>query len=60
LWIGRPIVGDRLYGAPASELERFFLHAWKLELKHPVTGLPLRLEAPLPPELTALLPTLPV
>jgi 23S rRNA pseudouridine955/2504/2580 synthase len=28
-----------------------FLHAWKLELPHPATGAPLRLRAPLPPEL---------
>jgi len=28
-----------------------FLHAWKLELPHPVTGETLRLEAPLPKEL---------
>jgi 23S rRNA pseudouridine955/2504/2580 synthase len=28
-----------------------FLHAWKLELPHPVTGAILKLEAPLPPEL---------
>ena len=59
-WIGRPIVGDRLYGAPASALDRFFLHAWKLNLTHPVTGKPLAIEAPLPPELDDLLATLPL
>ncbi|MCB9385475.1 MAG: RluA family pseudouridine synthase [Bryobacterales bacterium] len=59
-WIGRPIVGDRLYGAPESKLERFFLHAWKLRLRHPATGAPLEIEAPLAPELDAFLVTLPL
>ncbi|MHC1728688.1 MAG: pseudouridine synthase [Syntrophobacteraceae bacterium] len=45
---GRPIVGDRAYGAkPAA---RLFLHAWRLVLKHPSTGKALSLEAPVPPE----------
>jgi 23S rRNA pseudouridine955/2504/2580 synthase len=32
-----------------------FLHAWKLQVPHPITGAPLRLEAPLPPELVEVL-----
>ena len=36
-------------------LGRNFLHAAKLELTHPLTGKPLKLEAPLPPELNAFL-----
>jgi 23S rRNA pseudouridine955/2504/2580 synthase len=32
-----------------------FLHAWRLELPHPTTGAPLRLEAPLPEELLEVL-----
>ena len=36
-------------------LGRNFLHAAKLELTHPLTGKPLQLEAPLPPELQAFL-----
>jgi len=36
-------------------LGRNFLHAAKLELTHPLTGKPLQLEAPLPPELKAFL-----
>ncbi len=58
--IGRPVVGDRLYGAPASKLERFFLHAWKLGLAHPLSGDLLELEAPPPVELTDFLATLPL
>jgi 23S rRNA pseudouridine955/2504/2580 synthase len=32
-----------------------FLHAWKLEVPHPITGAPLRLEAELPPALREVL-----
>jgi RluA family pseudouridine synthase len=42
--LGRTILGDGLYGGPASD--RLWLHAWRLGLKHPVTGAPLLLEAP--------------
>ncbi|SMC24130.1 23S rRNA pseudouridine1911/1915/1917 synthase [Desulfacinum hydrothermale DSM 13146] len=47
---GHPIVGDRLYGgdsAPARA-EPLRLHAYRLELEHPVTRQPLRLKAPVP------------
>ena len=42
--LGRPILGDTLYGGTSSD--RLWLHAWRLGLKHPVTGEALRLEAP--------------
>ncbi len=42
--LGRPILGDTLYGGTASD--RLWLHAWRLGLNHPVTGEDLRLEAP--------------
>ncbi len=42
--LGRPVLGDTLYGGAASD--RLWLHAWRLGLKHPVTGADLRLEAP--------------
>lgn len=35
--------------------KRHFLHAAQLEFDHPLTGKPLRLQSPLPPELEALL-----
>ena len=35
-----------------------FLHAWRLRLDHPLTGVPLTLEAPLPRELQSFLDTL--
>ena len=50
---GLPILGDQLYGG--AQAERIFLHALSLELPHPLTGKPLRFEAPLPPEFPALL-----
>ena len=42
--LGRPILGDALYGGEPSR--QLWLHAWKLSLTHPVTGAPLELEAP--------------
>jgi 23S rRNA pseudouridine1911/1915/1917 synthase len=42
--LGHPILGDALYGGAPSD--RLWLHAWRLGLKHPVTGGDLRLEAP--------------
>jgi 23S rRNA pseudouridine955/2504/2580 synthase len=61
--VGHPVAGDRRHGDFAFNrtarvrwgLRRMFLHAWKLALPHPVTGARLRLEAPLPPELAAVL-----
>ncbi len=54
-WIGRPVVGDTLYGAPAEPArERFFLHAWRLKLAHPLTEEPLELTAEPPPDFIAL------
>jgi len=61
--MGHPVAGDRRYGDfPFNKearsrwgLRRMFLHAWKLEIPHPVTGAPLRLESPLPPELAEVL-----
>ena len=51
-----PIVGDSAYGGPP--FERLCLHASSLELPHPVTGRPVRARAPLPEELTRLVPSL--
>ena len=54
--IGAPVVGDVLYGGrPHPGLERFFLHACAVELVHPATGNPLRIESPLPAELRRVL-----
>lgn len=53
--IGHPIAGDRKYGDRGFNkrmrrvgVKRLALHAASLEFNHPVTGQPLRIEAPLP------------
>ncbi len=70
--IGHPLVGDAVYGerlrVPAGasedlatalrEFRRQALHASRLELLHPVTRKPLRLHAPLPPDMVGLLSAL--
>ncbi|MGQ9512657.1 RluA family pseudouridine synthase [Thermodesulfitimonas sp.] len=55
--IGHPVVGDLKYGParPHLGLSGQFLHAGVLGFTHPTTGEFLRLEAPLPPELAAVL-----
>lgn len=65
---GWPIVGDPTYGEPrwtrvvdgdlAAALRAFprqALHAWRLAFRHPVTGAPVAIEAPLPNDLIQLM-----
>lgn len=57
--IGLPIIGDRLYTRVYEIKSRkklveypencIFLHAWQLEIQHPVRNVILTLQAPLPP-----------
>jgi 23S rRNA-/tRNA-specific pseudouridylate synthase len=44
------VLGDRLYGNDAARTrsQRLHLHAYRLDLPHPVTGEPLSLKAPVP------------
>ncbi|MEE8046407.1 MAG: pseudouridine synthase, partial [Dehalococcoidia bacterium] len=60
--IGHPVVGDQSYGKRASalikNLNRQFLHASKLEFKHPVTGEQLSVSSELPADLQRALATL--
>jgi 23S rRNA pseudouridine1911/1915/1917 synthase len=51
--IGHAVVGDRLYGAPASELGRYFLHAHRIEFAQPTSGERLVVVADLAPELAS-------
>ncbi len=67
--LGHPVVGDKLYGAPAEmrpgrgkftspdaiSLPRNFLHAAELELAHPRTAEKIALKSPMPAELQAFL-----
>ena len=58
---GHPIIGDRRYGSRRAQFElkaeekKLHLHARSLEMRHPVKGTPLRLEASLPPHLDGML-----
>jgi 23S rRNA pseudouridine1911/1915/1917 synthase len=49
------LAGSGRTEAPPLHLNRSFLHAAAIEFAHPRTGVPLSLQAPLPPELEALL-----
>ena len=49
---GSPVIGDRVYGVRRKgdpAIDRQALHAYGLTFEHPVTGEPMRFEAP-PPE----------
>ena len=57
--IGHPLVGDPTYGRSGPvPFARQALHAARLALDHPVTGLRCRWESPLPPDFAALLATM--
>jgi 23S rRNA pseudouridine1911/1915/1917 synthase len=57
--IGHPVVGDPAYGSGTAlkgvTLTRQFLHAYQLQFRHPITCEMLKLEAPLPADLQAVL-----
>lgn len=52
-YIGHPVVNDPLYGWKKDHfpIEGQALHSWTLDLKHPVTGEAMHLEAPVPEDL---------
>ncbi|NIA01591.1 MAG: RluA family pseudouridine synthase [Bacteroidia bacterium] len=64
--LGHPLIGDPIYGEarwkglarevrrPLQDFSRPALHAWRLQLAHPVSGQPLRFEAPIPTDLKGL------
>jgi 23S rRNA pseudouridine1911/1915/1917 synthase len=63
-YLHHPVVGDRMYGAPAkvrigsqerATLDRNFLHAAGIEFTHPQTGAPVSFTSPPPPRLAAFL-----
>ena len=58
--LGLPILGDLTYGwkpleHPHLEVPRVMLHAAHLKFTHPISGQPLALEAPLPPDFQAVI-----
>ena len=55
-WLGCPLVGDFLYGREDKALiGRTALHSWQLSVTQPLTGEKLKLTAPLPGDMAALL-----
>jgi RluA family pseudouridine synthase len=51
--LGHPLLGDLLYGAPATDLiQRAALHALSLTFVHPATGEMVTFEAPYPEDFT--------
>jgi 23S rRNA pseudouridine1911/1915/1917 synthase len=53
--IGCPVIGDATYGQADERIARQALHAWRVSVWHPLIGQPLRIEAPLPDDIRALL-----
>lgn len=50
--LGCPLVGDKLYGANDEGLGRVYLHSWKLEFTHPVTGEAMKFRKNVTPDFT--------
>ncbi len=56
--LGHPIVGDTLYGATRTlpeTADRFWLHAWRLDLEHPASQQPISITCPLPEKFAAVI-----
>ena len=65
--IKHPVLGDKVYGprktgknitsgkSPFGPVPRQMLHAWRLEFTHPVTGSMVSFEAPMPPDMQAVI-----
>ncbi|MET1013023.1 MAG: RNA pseudouridine synthase, partial [Paenisporosarcina sp.] len=53
--IKHPLVGDELYGGSIKDLTRSALHCSSLTIKHPLTKEMMKLEAPLPKDMSEFL-----
>ncbi len=51
--IDHPVVGDRTYGGPVADVERPWLHSWRLSFLHPLSREMVEGVAPLPADLAA-------
>jgi 23S rRNA pseudouridine1911/1915/1917 synthase len=47
--LGHPVAGDSKYGNGRNPIGRLALHAYRLFFFHPITGLRMEFETPLPP-----------
>ena len=52
--MGHHIIGDDKYGEPSNPIKRLGLHAYELDLTHPITGKKMKFTAPTPKEFGAL------
>lgn len=52
--MGRPIVGDRKYGATTDPARRLALHSCELNFRHPISGASMKFLSALPSRLSAL------
>ena len=48
--LGHFIIGDDKYGEPSNPIKRLGLHAYELDIIHPLTGKLLKFKAPMPKE----------
>jgi 23S rRNA pseudouridine1911/1915/1917 synthase len=51
--LGHPIAGDAEYGGREPNVQRPMLHAWRLRLRHPRTGVEMKFEAAPPADFKA-------
>ena len=52
--MGHHIIGDDKYGEPSNPIKRLGLHAYELDLTHPITGKKMKFTAPVPKEFNTL------
>ena len=52
---GHPVVGDRKYGATTDPARRLALHSTELKFRHPVSGVSMNFNSPLPTRLKEVL-----
>ena len=53
--LGHPIVGDRKYGGTTDPARRLALHSCELKFRHPVSGISMNFNSPLPARLKEVL-----
>lgn len=58
-WLGYPLAGDTMYGTDETVMPRHGLHCFRMRIAHPLTGEELDLKAHLPPDMAAVVATVP-
>ena len=53
--IHHPIIGDELYGNSSDLIQRQALHAYEIEMIHPIKQIPLKITIPLPTDIQNLI-----